>query len=332
MDLLTQGILGASLAQAAAPRREARLAAGIGCAAGLLADADALIRSSSDPLLVLEYHRHFTHALAFVPFGALVAAAIAWPLLRRRAAFPRIYLYALLGYAFSGLLDACTSYGTHLWWPFSGERVAWSIISLVDPAFTLLLAVPLATGIVRRWPGAARAGLALAACYLALGIVQHERAEAMARALAAERGHRPERMLVKPTLGNLVLWRSLYVVDGRVHVDGLRAGMPGGTRVYPGESVGLLQPSRDLAWAPPGSRARIETERFIALSDGYAARDPRRPDFIGDVRYALLPTSAEPLWGIVIESGLPDRGVRFVTQRSLTPEVRRRFTDMLLGR
>ena len=34
-----------------------------------------------DALLVLDYHRHFTHALAFVPFGALIAALLLWPCL-----------------------------------------------------------------------------------------------------------------------------------------------------------------------------------------------------------------------------------------------------------
>ena len=35
------------------------------------------------------------------------------------------------------LLDAHTAYGTQLFWPFSDERFAWSIISIIDPLFTL---------------------------------------------------------------------------------------------------------------------------------------------------------------------------------------------------
>ena len=331
MDLFTQGVLGAALAQAAAPQREARIAAGVGFAAGLLADADVLIGSAADPLLALEYHRHFTHALAFVPVGALVAAAILWPFMRGRIAFAWLYLYCLLGYSLSGVLDACTSYGTHLFWPFSGERVAWSIISIIDPLFTLLLAVPLVAGIAGRRPRAAQVGLALAAGYLALGVLQHERAETAAQALAAERGHRPERLLVKPTLGNLLLWRSIYVVDGRAHVDGVRVGL-GGARTYPGSSVALLDPARDLPAIPPGSKARADTERFIAFSAGFAVLRPGNPAFVGDIRYSLLPDRIEPLWGIVYEGAGPATTVRFVTERTVTPEARRRFLDMLLGR
>ena len=124
------------------PRQTRRLAAGIGAAAGLLPDTDALIQSGGDALLVLDYHRHFSHALAFVPFGALIAALLLWPLLRRRTSFAALYAYSSCGYLPHPLLDACTSYGTHLWLPFSQRKEAWNLIAVVDPAFTLLLAVP----------------------------------------------------------------------------------------------------------------------------------------------------------------------------------------------
>jgi inner membrane protein len=330
LDLVTQGVLGATLALSAAPQKEARLAAAVGFGAGLLADADILIGSSADPLLALEYHRHFTHALAFVPIGALIAAGLLWPLLRKRIGFRRLYLYCFLGYAFSGLLDACTSYGTHLFWPFSDQRVAWSIIAIVDPLFTLLLGVPLALGVIRQRAWAAQAGLALAACYLVLGLLQQGRAESAAQALAAERGHRPERMLVKPTIGNLVLWRSIYVVNGRAYADGIRVGT-GAAKIYPGTSVALLDVKRDLPSVPSGSKAAADTARFVAFSDGYAALHPARPDFVGDARYAMLPDSVEPLWGIRLEGVAPDIAVYFVTDRALTPSMRRRFIRMLLG-
>ena len=51
--------------------------------------------------------------------------------------FKTIYIASFLGYATHGLLDACTSYGTLLFWPFSNERVTWNNISIVDPIFTI---------------------------------------------------------------------------------------------------------------------------------------------------------------------------------------------------
>jgi inner membrane protein len=137
-------------------------------------------------------------------------------------------------------------------------------------------------------------------------------------------------LLVKPTIGNILLWRSIYIADGRVHADGVRAGLA--TSVYRGESAVLFDPARDLAWAPPGSGARVQADRFIRFSDGFVARHPARPDFIGDARYAMLPTSIAPLWGIVYDGERPDAAMRFVTDRQLTPEMRGRFLNMLLGR
>ena len=51
MDIATQGLAGATLAQAFAPERHHRRATLIGLGAGLLPDADVLISSAADPLL-----------------------------------------------------------------------------------------------------------------------------------------------------------------------------------------------------------------------------------------------------------------------------------------
>ena len=88
-------------------------------------DLDVLIRSSHDPLLFLEYHRQFTHSLFFIPVGALICALAFYPVTRRALSFRETWILSALGYATHGLLDACTTYGTLLLWPFSQERFAW---------------------------------------------------------------------------------------------------------------------------------------------------------------------------------------------------------------
>jgi hypothetical protein len=52
MDLLTQSLMGAGLAQSGARRDELHMATGIGLVVGLLADADIFIQSSADPLQI----------------------------------------------------------------------------------------------------------------------------------------------------------------------------------------------------------------------------------------------------------------------------------------
>ena len=84
MDPLTQGTLGATLATSGSRQREAVAAGVLGFLAGMAADLDVLIRSPSDPLLFLEYHRQFTHSLIFIPVGGLLCALVLHPLFGRR--------------------------------------------------------------------------------------------------------------------------------------------------------------------------------------------------------------------------------------------------------
>jgi inner membrane protein len=329
MDLLSHGLLGAAAAQAAADRTELRVASGTGFASALLADADAFSRSSTDPLLYIEYHRHFTHSIVFVPFGALIASILLWPLLRKTLPFRRLYLFAFLGYALAGVLDACTSYGTHLLWPFSDARTAWSIISVLDPVFWLVLGIPVVIAYLRQQPQVGRWALVLATAYLALGAMQHQRALAEARTLAAARDHQPEMVTVKPTMANLLLWRALYVVDGRVYADAVRAGIR--RTHYAGDSAPLVTPD-DIAAVPPGSRTRRDIERFAYFSDELLTRHPHDALALGDARYAMLPNSVVPLWSIRIDPANPDRHVELVVDRTMTRGERRLFLDMLRGR
>ena len=67
MDPLTQGVVGAALPQATRRKTQVGIAGAFGFVAGMAADLDVLIRSETDPLLFLEYHRQFTHSLIFVP-------------------------------------------------------------------------------------------------------------------------------------------------------------------------------------------------------------------------------------------------------------------------
>ena len=332
MDIITQGLLGATVAQAGAQPKEARLASIVGFCAPLLADADTLLRSAEDPLLFLENHRHFTHALSFIPAGALLTALLLWPLLRKRLGFKRIYLYGLLGYATAGFLDACTSYGTHLLWPFSDARIAWSIISIFDPLFSVVLIAAVVYGAVKRQPRATRVGMVFVAAYLLLGAFQHERAESLAQVHAQQRGHTIERLIVKPTLGNLLLWRSVYESEGMYYVDAVRVGLPNNSTVFEGNRVQAFDVNRDLPQVTDQMVVYRDIQRFALFSDGFLAWHPERPNVLGDVRYAMLPTSIRPLWGIALNLDAPNEHVTFDTYRTMSDTERQAFIAMLFNR
>ena len=148
MDPLSQAVLGSVASQSVRNKTSLIRVGTIGALAGMAPDLDVLIQSATDPLLSLEYHRQFTHSLIFIPLGAALCALAFWPFVRRHMSYQQVWLVALVGYATHGLLDACTTYGTMLLWPFSDARIAWSNISVVDPLFTLpLLAAAVLAGV-----------------------------------------------------------------------------------------------------------------------------------------------------------------------------------------
>ncbi|GHD61495.1 hypothetical protein GCM10017083_48900 [Thalassobaculum fulvum] len=330
MDPLTQGVLGAALPQATRRKVEVGLAGCLGFLSGMAADLDVLIRSGTDPLLFLDYHRHFTHSLVFIPVGGLLCALALHGLLGRRWRLPfaRTLLFCTLGYATHAVLDAGTSYGTMLFWPFSDERYALSIVSVVDPLFTLPVAVLVVLAGLRRRPMLARLALVWAGLYLTLGAVQHQAARAMAAEIAAARGHQPSRIEVKPTFGNILLWKTVYETPERFHVDGVRPGVL--RRVFPGTSIARLDRARDLPWLDPDTQQARDLERFRRFSDGFVARDPDHPDRIIDVRYSFLPTSVRGLWSIELSPGAaPDAHVRYRTHREQARDSLGRLWSMI---
>ncbi|MEM7429851.1 MAG: metal-dependent hydrolase [Pseudomonadota bacterium] len=327
MDPFTQGALGAALPQACCRQAaKVRIAGAMGFLAGMAADLDVLIRSSADPLLFLEYHRQFTHSLVFVPVGGFLAALALHFVAGRRWQLPfrTSALVCTLGYATHAVLDAMTSYGTRLLWPFSDERFAWKIISIIDPLFTLPLAALVALSALRRKPFLARLALLWAGLYLALGALQHQAALNMGRELAASRGHMPVRMEVKPSFGNTLVWKVLYQADGRYHVDAVRAGLR--PRVYPGTSVPRFDAARDLPWLKPGTQQARDLDRFRQFSDGFLALDQNHPNRVIDVRYSLFPNEIDALWSIELSETVgPADHVRFLTHRR---NARRRLGDL----
>lgn len=317
MDPLTQGVMGAALPQATAARGRLAASAGLlGFLAGMAADLDVLIRSSEDPLLFLEYHRQFTHSLIFIPIGGLICALVLHGIIGRRRGlqFRQSWLFCTLGYATHALLDACTTYGTMLFWPFSDARIAWNTISIIDPLFTLPLLFAVVMAARRNRPLFARIGLLWACGYMALGLWQRNEAVEMGHALAASRGHEPLRLEAKPSFANILVWKVVYETEQRYYVDAVRAGLA--PRVFSGESVAKLDIARDMPWLDQASQQARDIERFRWFSNGYIARDPLFPNRVIDIRYSMIPNELAPLWSIELHpEARRDEHVRYLVHR-----------------
>jgi inner membrane protein len=321
-------MLGAAWAQPAAKTSKVLPATLIGGISGMTPDLDLLIRSNSDPLLAIEFHRHFTHSLFFVPFGALICALSLYPIFKSALTFGHCYLFSVLGFASHGLLDACTSYGTLLLWPFSNNRIAWDLISVVDPLFTLPLIACVAVGALKARPVFALIGVGWCLAYLALGFLLHERAETAVRELASSRGHAPTAVAAKPSFGNLLVWKTLYAHDDRFFIDAVRVGIS--AKSFAGEQRRIPDIERDFPWLTADTQQARDIERFSWFTDGYLGVDPEKSNRLVDLRYSLVPNSANGFWGIELNPGADgDAHAAYVTMRFRSAEEGRQLLRML---
>ncbi|MCK5922886.1 MAG: metal-dependent hydrolase, partial [Methylococcales bacterium] len=262
--------------------------------AGTLPDLDVLIHFPGDPLMTLFFHRHFTHALIMIPILAALCLLPFWHWIKHNK--KAYYICALAGVGTHALLDATTTYGTLLFWPFTNYRVAWDFMPIIDPIYTIPLMIGAVLAHRKQTPRPAQIAFALTTLYIAVGAHQHDRALKLQAEVAGERGHNIERSRVTPTLANILLWRSVYQHEGQFHADALLLRPWGENEVDQGESTPLLNEEEFLSQLTPYTLERYEIFRWFA--DGYLARLDHQPQWIGDMRYSLAPAQFRPIWGI----------------------------------
>ena len=174
MDSLTQIVLGAAVGEAALGKRVGNKAALYGAIAGTIPDLDVITKNFVDTVTALEWHRGITHSIVF----AVVAAPLfGWLVARwEKQATSRQWSWLFfLGFITHPLLDAHTTWGTQLFWPFD-LRLAYKNIFVVDPLYTLPFLVFLVLALIRKRDDPRRKrlnnlGLWVSSSYLALTLV-----------------------------------------------------------------------------------------------------------------------------------------------------------------
>lgn len=222
MDSLTHLFLGGAIAAAIAPAKYRRQALVAGAIINSLPDLDVipLALFADDPIVNMTWHRSATHSLFVLP----VIAWLLWWALKPRWALvrehPRRAFWMILATLCAHpLIDACTVYGTQLWWPLPVPPTMWSSLFIIDPAFTL----PLVIGCVLAWcwRGQARAqraltvALGLSLAYVAWSGVAKWRVEAIAADSLLALGLQDAPRVSVPMPFNTLLWRVVVMTpDG----------------------------------------------------------------------------------------------------------------------
>ena len=330
MDPVTHGLIGASASQSVVSKEQLRPAAIIGLVSAMLADLDVFIVDPADPLLNIELHRQFSHSLIFIPVGALIASGFLWYFFRNKMSFKKIYALSFLGYATAGITDTFTSYGTKLLWPFLDTRYSWDLISVFDPLFSAVILGLLVFTLYKKNPRISWFVWGWIVLYLSIAVIQQQRGKSVAKTITEQQNHQIERLVVKPTLGNQLLWSIRYEAQDTLYANGVRLGFFN-HKVYQGEAAPLLNWQKQYGNFE-GTTLYKDIRRFDKLSEGYLIQHPNKKNIIGDGRYAMLPTDMSPLWGIKVDTTRPGEHLPFKTFREATPAVKNAYLDMLMGK
>lgn len=219
MDSLTQAALGAAVGHVAAGKEAGRKAIVVGAVAGTLPDLDVLFSPLMDSVAQLAWHRGISHSFLFAVVAAPAFGAIARRLLGPdSASFARWSMLAFWAFVTHGLLDSLTIYGTGLFEPFSDARLAFNLLFIIDPVYTLpllfglIMAARTKTDRLRsvRW---CVIGLAVSTLYLGFAGLSKSHANRVFEEHFAEKGLPGVEFMSSATPFNTLLWRGLARTD-----------------------------------------------------------------------------------------------------------------------
>ena len=221
MDSLTQALLGASVAELVIGRAIGRRASLYGALLGTLPDLDVLVPYGG-AVEDFTYHRGFSHSLLVLSAAAPV---IGW-VLHKVQGLASLKLWIAMVWLVlitHPLLDACTVYGTQLFWPLTEYPVSGSSVFIIDPAFTLWLALGVigVLALNRRSLTGYRLnaiGLAIAGAYLAWTITAKTYVTEIAARSLDKQGIGHTHLLSTPAPFNTLLWRFVAMQDDGYYV------------------------------------------------------------------------------------------------------------------
>ncbi len=297
MDSLTQIVLGAAVSVAVSGRRIGpRKAALLGAGLGTLPDLDVLVRHG-DAVSDFILHRGWSHSLllhAFVTPLIAEGAMRAFSGLREHRV--TAYLTVFLCLATHALLDAMTVYGTRLLWPLDDTPYGIGSIFIIDPLYTLPLAVAAVWALLRRdWsPRSGRVtavALALSTLYLGWSMAAQQIVDGKAREALANAGLDAEKILATPMPFNTLFWRTIAIDGSRYYniYQPLFAGADA-AQIYVHTRLAEAGPCLDTV--PSGASVAAFSKgyyRTLIDDSGFRIADLRMgvtPSFVFDFRIA----------------------------------------------
>ena len=223
MDSLTQVLLGASVGTAVLHRKAGWRAVFWGGFCGLFPDLDIFI-PFGDAVRNFTYHRGFSHSIfvltALTPLLALMIMRIHPNFGSYRLRWHLLVFFAFITHI---LLDGLTVYGTQILWPLKTPPVMWSTLFIIDPLYSLPLAVGVFAVLLLRHTGKGfiinTVCLGLSTLYIFWSIGAKVYINGVVQENINQRSISYRNVLTVPAPFNTLLWR-IVIVDDRSYYEG----------------------------------------------------------------------------------------------------------------
>ncbi|OIQ27575.1 MAG: metal-dependent hydrolase [Bacteroidetes bacterium MedPE-SWsnd-G2] len=286
MDSLTQIVLGAAVGEAVLGKKVGNKALLYGAIAGTIPDLDVMFGAMTDTITAIEWHRGFSHSLLFC---VLLAPILGWVVnkLERKYSLgwkPWTVLF-FLGLFTHPLLDAFTTWGTQIFWPFE-NRIAFNSIFVIDPLYTVPFLISTVWLMFYKRDSKSRrqlnkAGLVISSSYLllTLGIktfVEHQfenRLESQNIAYT--------QISTRPAPFNTLLWNA--------NVDTPNNYLIGDYALLDSQPIQF----KSYAKQREASNSLLDfpnVQRLITISDGWYIMEQKEEQwYFNDLRFGLIP-------------------------------------------
>ncbi|MFD0796383.1 metal-dependent hydrolase [Maribacter chungangensis] len=293
MDSLTQIVLGAAVGEAVLGRKVGNKAMVYGAIAGTIPDLDIIARYFTDTVTATEIHRGFSHSVFFAILMSPVFGWLVWKIHHSAKATWRDWSWLFFWGLFTHpILDAFTTWGTQLFWPFD-LRLAFQNIFVIDPLYTLPFLFFLILAAFQRRTLAKRSrfnrlGLTISTSYLALTLVLKAVAyRAFTNSLDAQ-GIVYTDINIRPSPMNTILWTA--------NIDTKDAYLIGNYSFFDSQEISFRSYPKNHSYLGE-LREEDKIKRLINIAEGWYTITKKEDElYFNDLRFGLIsldPTEEE---------------------------------------
>jgi len=290
MDSLTQIVLGAAVGEAVLGKKVGNKAMLYGAIAGTIPDLDVLTRYLVDTVTATEWHRGFSHSIFFSILMAPIFGWLIWKMNPKSKANFKDWSWLMFWGLFTHpILDAFTTWGTQLFWPFN-QRLAFQNIFVIDPLYTLPFLVFLILAMFQKRTSLKRMkynywGLFVSSTYLIITLLLKGVAYKNFANALVNQGIVYEEMDIRPAPFTTLLWTA--------NVDTEDAYLIGNYSFFDSQAITFSSYPKDHELL--GSLVTNDkVVRLIDITEGwYTVSQKNEKLLFNDLRFGLLSLKAD---------------------------------------